>query len=123
MRWFFLLAGVLCLGTGIVHALIGGIETLNPVMASRLALEVRVAVLAIWHSITLLLLLSFFAFLWAFRASAIKSRPVGILLGLFYILFAGLIAGLSFLWFEDPMILRQWTLFAPIGLFALLASL
>ena len=29
---------------------------------------------------------------------------------------------LSFLWFEDLMILPQWTLLAPIGIFALIAS-
>ncbi len=123
MRYLFLLAGLLCLGMLIVHALMGGIETLNPVMASPLALEIRVAILAIWHGMSLVFILSAIAFFWAFRTQRAKSRPVGLLLGCFYLLFAGVFATLSFLWFEDLMMLPQWTLLAPIGIFALIASI
>ena len=123
MRYLYLLAGLLCLGMLTVHALMGGIETLNPVMASPLALEIRGAILAIWHGMTLVFILSAIAFFWAFVADRDKSRPVGLLLGCFYVLFAGLFATLSFLWFEDLMILPQWTLLAPIGIFALIASI
>ena len=123
MRYLYLLAGLICLGTGIVHAVMGGIDTLNPVMASALALEVRVAIMAVWHAMTLIFILSVIALFWAFRADSVRSRPVGILLGSFYVIFAGLFAVLSFLWFEDLMILPQWTLLAPIGLFTLIATL
>ncbi|MCP4934649.1 MAG: hypothetical protein GY927_10700 [bacterium] len=123
MRYLYLLAGLLCIGTLIVHALMGGIETLNPVMASPLVLEIRVAILAIWHGMTLVFILSAMAFFWAFAADRSKSRAVGLLLGCFYALFGGLFATLSFLWFEDLMILPQWTLLAPIGIFALIASI
>lgn len=122
MRYLYLLAGLLCLGTGIDHALMRGIETLNPVMASTVALEVRVGIMAIWHGMTLIFMLSVLAFFWAFRADRAKSRPIGLLLGCFYVLFAALFAVLSVLWFEDVMILPQWTLLAPIGIFALIAS-
>lgn len=123
MRYLYLVAGFLCIATGINHVLMGGIDTLNPLMASPLAMEVRVTIMAIWHGITALLVLSVIAFFWAFRAGPTKARPVGILLGAFYIIFATLFAVLSFLWFEDVMILPQWTLLAPIGLFAIIASL
>jgi len=122
MRWLFLIAGILCLATGGIHAILWGIDTLNPVMASKVSMEVRAAIMAIWHAITALFALSAIAFFWAFAAERQKARPVGVLLGFFYLIFAGLFAALSFLWFEDPMILPQWTLLAPIGLFALIAS-
>jgi len=123
MRWFYLLAGLVCLATGGVHAVLGGIDTLNPVMASKVDMTVRAAILVVWHAISLLFGLSALAFFWAFWVGPAKARPIGVLLGLFYLLFAGLFAGLSFLWFEDPMVLPQWTLLAPIGLFALVASI
>ena len=122
MRWLYLVAGILCIATGGFHAVMGGIETLNPIMAGKISMEVRAAILATWHAVTALFALSVIAFFWAFAAEHPKARPVGILLGCFYLIFAGLFAGLSFLWFEDPMILPQWTLLAPIGLFALIAS-
>jgi len=122
MRILFLLAGLLCLGTGVVHAVMGGIDILNPVMASTLSLEVRTASMAVWHGVTLIFILSVIAFFWAFAVGCARARPVGILLGTFYLLFAGIFAALSFLWFEDPMVLPQWTLLAPIGLFSLIAS-
>lgn len=123
MRWLFLVAGVLCAATGVLHAVMGGIDTLNPVMASDASMEVRVTIMAVWHTITVLFVLSMVCFFWAFGADHSKVRPVGILLGTFYVLFAAIFAALSFLWFEDPMVLPQWTLLAPIGLFALIASL
>lgn len=123
MRWLFLLAGVLCLATGGIHAVMGGIDTLNPIMASKTGMEVRVTIMAVWHGLTALFALSVIAFFWAFWVGCAKARPIGLLLGSFYLVFAGLFAALSFLWFEDPMILPQWTLLAPIGLFALIASL
>ena len=123
MRYLFLLAGLLCLGTLVVHALMGGIETLNPAMASPLALEVRGTIMAVWHGMTLVFILSAIAFFWAFAADRGKSRAVGVLLGCFYVLFGGIFAVLSFLWFEDLTILPQWTLLAPIGIFALIASI
>ena len=123
MRYLYLVAGLLSLATGGVHAVMGGTETLNPLMASTLSMEVRVAMLAVWHGVTVVFVLSTLAFFWAFRADQVVARPVGLLLGSFYVLFAGLFSVLSFLWFEDMMILPQWTLLAPIGLFALIASL
>lgn len=123
MRWLFLLAGILCLATGVFHAVMGGIDTLNPIMASNIDMEVRVSIMAIWHAITALFVLSVIAFFWAFGVGCAKAGPVGFLLGSFYLVFAGLFAVLSFLWFEDPMVLPQWTLLAPIGLFALTASI
>ncbi len=123
MRYLFLLAALLCLGMLVIHVLMGGIETLNPLMASPLALEVRVAILAIWHGMTLFFILSALAFFWAFAVDQVRSRPIGLLLGAFYTVFAAIIASLSFLWFEDLMILPQWTLLAPIGIFALIASI
>ncbi len=123
MRWLFLMAGVLCLATGALHAVMGGIDTLNPVMASTVPLHVRAAIMAVWHGISLMFLVSALAFFRAFRVQRPKARPVGVLLGLYYLLFAGIFAGLSYVWFEDVMVLPQWTLLAPIGLFALVASL
>jgi hypothetical protein len=122
MRWLFLMAGLLCMVMVGVHAVMGGIDTLNPMMAGTLDMEVRVVLMAVWHGVTVLLVLCTVAFFWAFRAGSEKARSVGILLGMFYVLFAGVFAGLSLVWFEDPMILPQWTLLAPIGLFSLVAS-
>ncbi len=122
MRWLFLITGFLCLAMAVFHAVAGGANSLNPVMASAVAMEARVTILAIWHFVTALFVLSALAFFWAFFAGRQKARPVGILLGMVYLVFAALTAGLSFSWFEDPMVLSQWTLLAPIGLFSLLAS-
>jgi len=122
MRWLFLVAGVLCLVTGVLHAVMGGIETLNPIMASKVDMSVRAAIMIIWHAITAMFALSMLAFFWAFAVDRQKARPIGFLLGSFYLIFAGLSAGLSLLWFEDPMVLPQWTLLAPIGIFALIAT-
>ena len=83
MRYLFLVAGLLSLATGIIHALMGGIETLNPLMASTLAMEVRVSMMAVWHGLTVVFILSTLAFFWAFRAGRERARPVGILLGCF----------------------------------------
>ncbi len=123
MRWFFLLAGFVILAAAGFHAVIGGIDTLNPIMATQTAMEARAAILALWHGMTLLLVLSAPAFFWAFWAGRQKARPLGIFLGLFYSFFALLVAALSFLWFEDPMVLSLWMLLAPAGLFSLVASL
>ncbi len=122
MRWFYLFAGLICVAMAGLHAVLGGIETLNPVMASKVELPVRAAILGVWHGLSLLFGLSALAFFWAFWAGPASARPLGVFLGFFYLLLAGLFGGLSFLWFEDPMVLPQWTILAPIGLFALIAS-
>ncbi len=122
MRWFYLLAGIICVAMAGLHAVLGGIDTLNPVMASKVDMPVRAAIMVVWHAISLLFGLSALALFWAFWVGPARARSIGVFLGLFYLLFAGLFAGLSFLWFEDPMVLLQWTILAPIGLFALIAS-
>ena len=123
MRWLYLVAAILCLATGVMHAFFGGIETLNPMMASTISMEVRVTMMVIWHAITVVFVLSVAALLWAFRAKSTAARPIGLFVGTFYLVFAGLFASLSFFWFEDLMVLPQWTLLAPVGLFAILASI
>jgi len=122
MRWFFLLAALLSLAVGALHAIMGGIDALNPVMAAKTPMEARVVILVIWHAVSGFFVLSAAAYLWAFSAGSARARPLGVFLGLFNLLFAALFAGLSFLWFEDPMVLPQWTLIAPLGLFSLLGS-
>lgn len=121
MRWFYLLAGVLALFTCAVHAVVGGIDTLNPLMATNLPLEVRATTMTVWHATTVLLLMSGLAFFWAF-AHHERARPLGIFLGLYHLIFAALFAFLSYQWFENLVALPQWTLLAPIALFALLAA-
>ena len=119
----YLGAALICFITLFVHAFLGGIDTLNPMMSSTIAMEVRVAMMAVWHGLSLFFILSVIAFVWAFRVPLERARPVGLLLGSFYLLFAVVFATLSYVWFEDFMVLPQWTLLAPIGLFALIASL
>jgi hypothetical protein len=122
MRWFYLLAALLALASAFMHVVTGGIESLNPVMASKAPLEALVAMNALWHGLTLFYVMSILAFLWTFRADQARGRALGVFLGMFFVLFAALQAGLGYLWFEDAMKLPQWTLLAPIGLFSLLAA-
>jgi hypothetical protein len=121
MRWFYLLAGLLCAASAFIHAVGGGIDTLNPVMASELPHAVRVGVLAAWHAATLLLVLAAVALFWAFGHEE-RSRPLGVFLGLFLTLYGGIVLLLSQAWFENPMALPGWTLLGAAGLFALLAA-
>jgi hypothetical protein len=121
MRWLYLLAGLLCTAVVFIHAVNGGIDTLNPIMASGMPFEVRVGALAVWHALTLLLLLSMLAYFWAF-AHYERARPLAVFLGLFLLLYGALVLGLSQLWFENPMKMPWWTLVGAAGLFSLLAA-
>jgi hypothetical protein len=123
MRWFYLLAGLVTLATGAVHAIMGGIDVLNPLLAAKADMTAKAAIMALWHAHSLFFALSAIAFFWAFAAGRTKARPLGVFLGLFFIGYGAIFAAISLLWFEDVTALPQWTMLIPIGLLSLIASL
>jgi hypothetical protein len=121
MRWFYLLAGLLCAASAFIHAVSGGIDTLNPVMATELPFEVRAGIISVWHALTLLLVLATLSCFWAFGHKE-RAGPLGAFLGLFLTLYGAIVLALSYQWFENPMALPLWTLLGAAGLFSLLAA-
>lgn len=122
MKWSYGLAGLLALGAAGLHAFMGGIGVVKPLMAANMDLNAKLVMLAVWHAITVLFILSAVAFFAALKISRERMRPLGIFLGLFYLLFAGIFAALSYFWFGDVIALPQWTLLAPLGIFALVGA-
>jgi hypothetical protein len=123
MRWLYLLAGLATLATGAAHAVMGGIDALNPLLAARADMTAKATLMAVWHGQTLFFALAGLALFWAFAVGRKKGRSIGLLLGLFLLAYGGIFAAISYLWFENPMVLPQWTLLAPAGLLALVASM
>ena len=123
MRFPFLIAGLLSLTAAAVHGLVGHVETYRPFMEIAMAREVKMAVAADWHAMTAFMLISAVAFFWAALTKGAGHRPIGFILGFFYLVFAGIVAWQSYYWFADPLALPQWLLLAPIGFLAFFAAI
>ncbi len=122
MRWAYGLAGILAIGMGFVHAVLGGHDTYRPLMAADMALTPKLTLVALWHGVSFFLFLSGGALFWASFARREVARPLGVTLGLVYVGWAAIFLALSWFWFQDPLALMHWALLAPIGLLALSAA-
>lgn len=121
MRVPFLIAGCLSLAATGVHAVIGHFETFRPFMEMAMAREVKISLAAEWHAMTAFLLASAGALFWAGLTRGTGYKPIGLLLGVIHLVFAGIMAWHSYYWFADPLALPQWLLLAPIGILAFFA--
>lgn len=110
------IAALLALVTMAVHAILGGMDTLRPLLDSDLPPMVKGTFHAVWHIITLVLGASALVF-WKGGPAA---RPVGALWIGFAVIFAAVAlvqGGIS-----ELLVLPQWTLLGATGSVALWAA-
>jgi len=103
------LSALIMAATTVVHAVHGGTDINDLVLASDLPHEVRATTSVVWHMITFMLggtALIAGILIWK------PNRALTISLALFHAAFAGLFIFIGLTEFADMLILPQWTAFA-----------
>ncbi|KZN48414.1 hypothetical protein [Pseudoalteromonas luteoviolacea] len=120
MNYWVFAAGILALLTAMIHIIAGQLDPIRPFLKSKLDKVVKATLLACWHMISLLLLVSA-AFLifagWQMQpdlqlfVQVVASLYIG-----FSIIF--ITVGGYFFKFQAMLKLPQWTLLLPVGCLA-----
>jgi len=116
-----LFAGVVAAFTAVIHVFAGTREIHGPLLASALALPIRLLLYACWHLVSVILVVSAAALTWSAlpgNRAAAGALPafvslVWLLFGLVFLFVAVVFAGLPAI-----RVLPQWTLLLPVGILA-----
>ncbi|MEM9258623.1 MAG: hypothetical protein AAGA62_03190, partial [Bacteroidota bacterium] len=118
-NYYWLIAGILCLLTALVHTIGGQFELVDPLMVGSLSPTAKVQWLGVWHVVTVML---FGGAFWLIRggwlpasASLALLNNIAYLFVLFAVVFvvASIAQGIHAL---------QWVLLLPIGLLTIIGS-
>ncbi|WP_420552416.1 hypothetical protein [Tenacibaculum aiptasiae] len=124
---YWIIAGIINLLTFLIH-LIGGQTTLvNPLLKSKLSLQVQTEMLGVWHMATVVLLLSSIVFFKHYYSKQVNSNKelisfISYLYIGFSIVFIG--SGFSIVFigssFFNEILAPQWILLLPLGIIGIL---
>lgn len=117
---YWLIGGVINLFTALLHTVAGQEDLINPMLNSPLTNQVKFELLGAWHMVTLLMFFTAFVLL-ANSLKSIKDVFKGSItfIGWIYILMSLPSLTLSII---HGMLIPQWILLFPIGLFSLLGN-
>lgn len=117
-----LIAALLAAFTAAVHLFMGGADVAVPLLASSLAEEPRLALYAVWHLVSVTLVLSAVAlYVSALPRHAVASRYLVLFISTLWLCFSVVFLIVAFtqpgegLFFKIP----QWILLFPVGLLGL----
>ncbi|WP_272151132.1 hypothetical protein [Tenacibaculum aiptasiae] len=115
---YWIIAGIINLLTFLIH-LIGGQTTLvNPLLKSKLSLQVQTEMLGVWHMATVVLLLSSIVFFKHYYSKQVNSNKELIsFISYLYIGFSIVFIGSSFF---NEILAPQWILLLPLGIIGIL---
>jgi hypothetical protein len=117
-----LIAALLTAFIAAVHLFAGGADVVAPLLASSLAEEPRLTLYAVWHLVSVTLVLSAIAlYVSALPQHAIAARYLALFISILWLGFGVVFLVIAStqpgegLFFKIP----QWTLFLPVGLLGL----
>jgi hypothetical protein len=112
----WIIAGVVSALTFIIHLTMGQVDLVNPLMESELTIQVKTEFLAVWHLVSVVLLVTpILYFYYGFKN--LSSSLIICLLSNLYLAF-GIVFILAGIY--NSIFVPQWILLLPIGFFGLL---
>lgn len=125
MNLWILSAGVLGLFTSLVHIFAGQIDPVRPFLKSDLADIPKATLLACWHIVSVVLVLSSNALVYIGWSNLASLNTSVIALSSTFVVFSLVFIGVgwSFFGFSTFFKLPQWVLLLPIGMLGLIGSL
>jgi hypothetical protein len=125
MNWILFTAAVLAALTAGIHIFAGGTDIAAPLLASSLGDEVRLTLYAVWHMVSVTLVLSAMVLAlganprhaFAARHAVLFTSALWTGFGAVFLVIVLTRPGEGLLWK-----LPQWVLFLPVGLFGLWGS-
>ncbi|MEM1357833.1 MAG: hypothetical protein AAGF89_06520 [Bacteroidota bacterium] len=118
-NYYWLIAGILCLLTALIHTIGGQLELVDPLMAGSLSPTANVQWLGVWHVVTIIL---FGAAFWLIRGGWQPAHASLALLNniaYLFVLFAVVFLSVSF---AQGVHAPQWVLLLPIGLLTIIGG-
>ena len=113
---YWLIAGLISTISFFIHLILGQSTLINPLLESKLTLQVKTELLGVWHMISLILFATSFLYFYYSIKNVISSITICLLSNL-YLAFGVIfiISGLI-----NSVFTPQWILLIPIGIFGLL---
>lgn len=112
--------------TAVVHLFAGGTDVAAPLLASSLADEPRLTLYAVWHLVSVTLVLSAAAlYVCALPHHAAVGRYLALFISVLWLSFGMVFLVVAFTQPGEGLFLKmpQWILFLPVGLLGLWGSL
>lgn len=120
-----LIAALLSAFIAAVHLFAGGADIAAPLLASSLAEELRLTLYAVWHLISVILVLSAIAlYVCALPHHAAAGRYLALFISVLWLSFGAIFLVVAFTQPGQGLFLKlpQWILFIPVGLLGLWGS-
>ncbi len=125
MNNLILFSGIVCLFTALVHIFAGQANPIRPLLTSELDDGVKATLLAVWHMVSAVLLLSgfFLAYVGFFPTQSLISTVASI--SWLYIIFSGIFILVGAYFFKEQTFIKcpQWLLLMPVGILGLVGSI
>ncbi|WP_019869532.1 hypothetical protein [Salinispora oceanensis] len=117
MNGWLLAGGSLACVTGLIHAIGGGLDTVRPLLGSGIPDEPKRTLHAVWHMVTVDLLLSGVALLGLGLASA-SNAPLVLFIGARFLAYSATFMVITFRvgWPRPLLRLPQWILLLPVAI-------
>ncbi|WP_163832366.1 hypothetical protein [Spartinivicinus ruber] len=124
MNIWILSAGILGILTSLVHIFAGQIDPVRPFLNSELADIPKATLLACWHMVSLILVISSGVFTYVGWMNADYMVMVVLGLSITYVTFAAvfIFVGWYFFRYHGLIKLPQWVLLLPIGILGCIGS-
>lgn len=119
--WIFA-AGVICIFTSLVHIFAGQVDPVRPFLKSDLSDIPKATLLACWHMVSAILVLSGVALAcigW-FNLNTFQDLVIGISISFLIFSIVFIAVGWHFFKLHAFIKLPQWTLLLPIGILGLI---
>ena len=119
--WIFA-AGVICIFTSLVHIFAGQVDPVRPFLKSDLSDIPKATLLACWHMVSAILVLSgvALAYIGWFNISTFQNLVIGISISFLIFSLVFIAVGWHFFKLHAFIKLPQWTLLLPIGILGLI---
>jgi hypothetical protein len=117
-----LFAALLTTFIAAVHLFAGGADVAAPLLASSLEEEPRLTLYAVWHLVSLTLVLSAIAlYVSALPQHAVASRYLALFISILWLGFGAVFLVVAFTQPGEGLLLKmpQWILFLPVGVLGL----
>lgn len=117
MNYLILSAGLLCALTAMIHIFAGQIDPVRPFLKSDLADIPKATLLACWHLVSAILVISAGALIYASWSSSPALSLVVLGVSAIYVVFAAVFIAVGWYFFGHLTLIKlpQWTLLLLIG--------
>ncbi|MGX1886605.1 hypothetical protein [Streptomyces sp. NPDC055287] len=120
MNGWFLAAGTTAAAVAAIHAIGGGRDVVRPLLVGNLSEEPRRVLHAVWHMVTVDLVMAAVALIWLGLGNRLGGDTIAWLLAAHFVAYSGvfLVVSLVANWSKPLLRLPQWMLLLPVAVLA-----